>query len=257
MIITIKPAIPEAEVLVDPRTPPPYGWTSLSLAKMMVAINPGLATERDKLKIALMLRDQVYHHCPMVPTRGGVNWLDFYGEYAACVRDRVYGHECQGRSTLFLIACKAFGIQARYVGLWSAITNLGASTFVHASAEVFINGKWIGMDAHYNRSLKNANGERIGYREAQLILKDEGIVNLDYDGYVGIPNLTPEHYLQNVYSMTFKQLMSYILVGVHGGSLSAVPYAMNGSWNGQLHYAGGTMFDALAMAQAPHYMALI
>lgn len=243
---------------VDLRPPPPYGWTNSIIAKMAVAISPKLADEGDKLRIALLLANQVYHHCPMVPTRSGVNWMDFNGEYAACVRDRVYGHECQGRANLFLMALKAFGLQGRYIGLWSAVTGLDASTFVHAATEVFIAGKWIGIDPHYNRTLKNSAGQRIGYREAQVILGAGGSVTLDYeDGFVGIPNLTPEHYLENVYQMTFKDLMSYIVTGVSFQSSSATPYAMTGTWNGILNYAGGSTFDALAMAQAPHYQAIV
>jgi hypothetical protein len=257
-IITIKTS-PIAEApLFDPRPLFPSGWTNPTLAGMAIAMDPAVAFERDRLRQALLLADQVYHRCPMVPTRSGVNWMDFNGEYAACVRDRVYGHECQGRATLFLMALKAFGLKGRSISLYSAITNVDASTFVHAATEVQIAGQWIGVDPHYNRTLRDGEGNRIGYRQAQLIIAAGGSVSLQYEpGFVGIPNLTPEHYLNNVYHMTFADLLRYIVVGVHAGSSSAIPYATNGAWSGILNYTASGPFNALAMVQQPHYYALI
>jgi hypothetical protein len=219
-------------------------------------LTPEMTSERTKLGVALYLRDQVYRS-RVEPTRAGLTWSDLTAEYACTVYKQTYGHECQGRTYLYLAALKAFGIDARCVGMWEETTALTSSSVTHSVVDVKIGGQFVGMDVHFNHSIKNAAGQRISYEQAQGILGAGGQVLLDHDGFAPLPNLTLQHYLDFVYLKTLPDMMRYIAVGISSGVTTASIYAMQGGWNGILNYADGSSTDARVMMQGPVYQSLV
>jgi hypothetical protein len=255
---TPAPDWPIIPSMAEVRFPPPSGWVNMTIGNLAMKYAPNLSHETDKLAIAFLLRDQIYHRCKMEPTPLWMtqnDWLNFNTVYSACIKDRSYGHECQGRGYLYLMALKALGIQGRYVGLWPTINITDpAHTLVHASCEVFINGRWIVCDPHYNITLKDDTGRLLSWQEAQVKLHANLNVTQDYNGFSSIPTLNIAHYLA-LYNTTLKDMTRYMMIGITPG-VSATPVSTEGAWNGTMTILGSS-FDAKAMAEGPIYQALV
>jgi hypothetical protein len=229
-------------------------------------LSPSIIGEKTKLGAALYLRDQVYN-CPMQSPPLGFDWAahaspaGFLTQYTNSVYLRQIGHECGGRAILYLSALQAFGIKGRYVGLWPDVTSVdSAETLVHATTEVFIDGCWIAMDAHYNMSLQRPDGVRIGYQEAQARLHSGQEVIRSYDGFDPKAHPPIEYYIDR-YNTTFTDLFNFIMLGIHVGSSAAIPLAASGSWDGVVTYIPGQVpgnaSDAKATAEGVVYQSLI
>jgi hypothetical protein len=222
-------------------------------------IEPGLPG--DKLGIVYTVRDQIYRRVKMQSPNPAFDWSNFPAAYLNSVVNRIDGHECGGRALLFMYALKMLGIKSRYIGLYSDVTDVVASsTLVHATTEVYL-GRWVAIDAHYNISIRDGNGVMVSYLEAQALLLADQPVTYTYDGYEPIEGLTIDHYLEEVYQITLKQLLSYMVVGISVGNPVATPVAASGTWNGIVTYAPGQVpgnqFDAKAMAEGSVYQSLL
>ncbi|MBR1193247.1 transglutaminase domain-containing protein [Bradyrhizobium sp. AUGA SZCCT0160] len=236
----------------------PTGSAWQAVRSIATALAPSLAATPSKMAAVLILRDQVYWRVALGPTPSGYSpWMTPDVAYRDNVRDQLYTHECGGRCLLFLIACRAFGIRARYVGLWDGVVNINSDTaFVHASSEILIGGRWIVCDGHYNITLRDQKGWRLSWMDARERLLRNEPVTFSTDGYTQ-GSITPEHYLNDVYHETLTDLTSFIATSVHRDRKLSYPAAANTpGWTGMLSYIGGATYDAVASINGDPYAML-
>lgn len=230
----------------------------VAVRAIATALAPSLAGQTSKMAAALILRDQVYWRVVLGQTQSGYSpWVSPDVAYRDDVRDQLHTHLCGGRCLLFLIACRAFGIRARYVGLWDRATNIDSdAAFVHASSEILVGGRWFICDGHYNMTVRDAKGWRLSWMDVRERLLRNESVSFSTDGY-SQGTTTPEHFLNDVYHETLTDLTSFIATSVYRDrKLSYPARAETPGWDGILHYLGGTTYDTVAAINGGPYAML-
>lgn len=227
-----------------------------SLANIRAAairLAPALEKATSHLHTALILRDMIHHSVPLGLTPDDASWIEIDRTFYESAFERKYGHECGGRVLLYLAALRAFGVQARYVGLFSAVEDVDpATTFVHASTEVLIDGKWIAFDAHYNISLRDSYNRMLGWQDAQGLLAAGEPVYSVSDGLKVRRETTLSYYMAK-YGTDLSGLTRYMIVGIEHDEDEAEAVAADGEWSGVLEYVDGTSFDVIGSAQGEVY----
>lgn len=200
-----------------------------NVREMILAERPDLA-KADDMTMALTLRDMVYKRVPLKPTAPGFLFSDLDRTVYLSLFDDEYGHACGGLTITYMAALKAFGIKARYVGLFQVVDDAPRPVNSHASVEAFIDGRWIAMDPTFNVSIKQ-NGRHVGWTEAKADLTS---VSFDSDGYSLLPRRTI-----NEYPVPVSELIRFM---IFGPSLNTEIVTLP-QWNGVITYADGAPFD--------------
>jgi transglutaminase superfamily protein len=205
-------------------------------------ITPALETEKDPLEIALLLRDQI--HRAGIPANAGVPTLttselrDWATAYRLSNIERTRANACNGKSVLYMIALRAFGISSRMVALYATATD-PRPVWTHAAVDVRVDGEWVGMDPTYNFSLKNEGGERISWRDAVQLYRDDSAVVIDTDGKPTIKGQA----LSDIdwYGADFRNLAAFALLGPWSGGEAE---NITPGWDGKVKTPDGSAFDA-------------
>lgn len=233
------------------------GVTLSDIKSLSVRMEPRLGGETDHLRVALLLRNMIYTRVAFRPEKGfsfevdGYDWFDIAGTFAQSMMDPRKGHWCSGKTILYLAALRAFGVTARRISMFQSVTDFTDETHTHASAEVLTAGKWIALDPTFNISLRDEEGNRIGWVEAAGLISSGKTIKTDLDGFAERDGLTVSEYLRRS-EITLADYLNYWVVG---------PYYSNGvragsrspGWNGMLHYASGRTYDVYASDHGPVY----
>jgi hypothetical protein len=222
-----------------------------NVRRVALEIKPGLEA-LPPLDLALALRDMVYRMVPLprdIPGKQpATNFIDLPKTVSLALLDDKVGHSCGGLTIVYLTLLKAFGIDARYVGLFHEVVDAADPVISHATVDVLIDGRWVALDPTFNFSIR-AGGERIGWEEARALVLDGEPITFDTDGYALLPRRSVGEYR---YPLT--DSMVYMAFGPSPRSdLRLLP----ASWNGLITYANGKRFDQRAsLAQGPIYVKL-
>ncbi|KQW22556.1 hypothetical protein ASC80_04105 [Afipia sp. Root123D2] len=216
---------------------------------LSIALEPRLAKERDPLTVSLLLRNLIYTrvvfkegHKPRVT---GYKWDDLDDSYRKTLLDPTCSHYCGGLTIEYLAALKAFGIPARKIGIYPKVNDLPEVADSHASVGSLISGKWIALDPTFNISIKNTNGERIGWLDAGKLANKGMAVSFDADGFKQKQGRSLAAYLAKA-GLTFRDLTQYLNTSPYWDGAVAMPATKYpADWDGILHYADGTAFDAV------------
>jgi transglutaminase-like putative cysteine protease len=226
---------------------------------MAILLEPRLKDETDDLRTAILLRNMLYSNIPFYDDPGvrtaPFEWLRLADTFRKSLFDPGYGHKCGGRTIIYLITLRAFGITARLADMYSDVTDLPDIANSHASVEVLIDGEWIAQDATFNISLKNAAGKYIGWVEAAHDLADGKTVTHDTDGFPTFPRRTFEAYSEES-GITLNIITRYMLTSPYLLDGETQPPTKTAEWDGVLHYRNGLRFDALQSASSSIYALL-
>jgi hypothetical protein len=152
--------VPPAALVFD--APLPRDWALYWMRQVALQVDPLLATAPNPLILAARLRDHVYRRVVVGANRPQWGALDAYERYLRAVVTREEPLICGGMSIVYADLCAAFGLEARYVGLYAAD---GFNT--HASVEVRIGGRWFVMDPTFNVSFTTPAGLLLSFAEMQ------------------------------------------------------------------------------------------
>jgi hypothetical protein len=207
-----------------------------------VLLSPELARTNNQMMIALLLRDQI--HRAGVPATSGVpalsnaemaSWSNAY-KLSNLFRSR--SNACNGKSVLYMLALRAFGIPSRMVAFYASAT-AGIPVWSHASVDVFIGGEWVAMDPTFNVAMKDGGGSHLSWTGAVDRLRKGGLVVPHSDGMTVLKGQSLSNYEMTVGDL--KELVELVLLGPweQGDAVS-----LNPGWDGKIRYIDGSEFDA-------------
>ena len=160
---------------------------SLPLEKQLAEeVDPALATTTDPTTLAILLRNDVQHDITLGPNTTEWTSVDAYERYVQAVLTEQQPLICGGMQMLYTDLLDAFGLQARYVGLFGATPAIGT----HASVEVLLNNQWVVMDPTFNVSFIGANGQRLSFADIQAGVP----FTVSNDGMTSSPQLVIQNY---------------------------------------------------------------
>ena len=135
-------------------------------------IEKNLDMPLDDFEKAIVLRNHIYEIVRLESTKS-YDFTKFTKAYKEAYSGEV-GHICGGIAILYITALEAFGIPARYVGLFYD------NGWTHAVSEFYYKGSWYASDATFNVMFYN-NGylsyEDIYYED--FVLEDNGYDTLE------------------------------------------------------------------------------
>jgi Transglutaminase-like superfamily len=209
-------------------------------------LEPRLVGETSNLRKAQLLRNLVYSRIAWVTDPGvrytGYKWLDLADAYRKSMLDPTYGHMCAGRSIVYLISLRAFGVPARKVGMVLAAAGLSDAKTLssHASVEVLVDGQWIAQDPTFNFSLADSDGRAIGWVEAAKIVKDGKDIVHRLDGF----DVSSEHSIETYgkqTGLTLKSFLGFVNTSPHwDGTSTRAGIKFPDGWDGHLRFTNGT-----------------
>jgi transglutaminase-like putative cysteine protease len=164
---------------------------------------------------------------------------DWSGAYKLSQLSRERANACNGKSILYMLALRAFGIRSRIVTLYATAT-AGIPVWSHASVDVRVDGKWVALDPTFNVALKAGDGTHLSWTAAvQKLRKGEPVIP-DQDGKVLLRGQTLEAY-RDRYGGNLQLLAEYALLGPWENGEAE---SLNPGWDGKIRYIDGSEFDA-------------
>jgi hypothetical protein len=225
------------------------------LAEIRVAatlVSPQLASLQSPLMIALALRDQVYRAglppgsgVPPLTTADLDNWSEAY-RLSHITRER--SNACNGKSILYMLALRAFGIQSRMVAFY-ATEVAGIPVWSHASVDVLIDGRWIAMDPTFNVALKDGSGMYLSWTAAVMRVREGAPVIPHSDGKTLLRGYTLGDY-SKTYGADLQVLSKFVLLGPWDKGDAE---SLNPDWDGKIRYIDGAVFDAWGSLNSDFY----
>ena len=210
-------------------------------------VTPALKTEKSALAVALLLRNQVHRAAPLtddgVVGAGNEELDDWSRFYTASILERTRGNRCNGKAILYLLALRAFGIEARMVALYGS-DKADKEVPSHAVVDVRVDGRWIALDPTYDVSFRDQQGHYLGWEAVIGRLREGKVVVLDHDG---MPTLSRPGQL------AYEDHADFALLGPWQGGAAR---SLNPAWDGKIRYADGTVFDAWASIKSDPYMSI-
>ena len=207
-------------------------------------VTPALKTEKSTLMLALLLRNQV-HSAALLTDDGFIGatneeFSDWSRFYTASILEQTRGNRCNGKVILYLLALRAFGIQARMVALYGS-DKADKGVLSHALVDVRIDGRWIALDPTYDVSFRDQKGGYLGLEAVVQRLRAHEAVLLDHDNKPTIGHLG---------QLAYEDYANFALLGPWQGGAAR---SLNPAWDGNIHYANGTVFDAWASINGDPY----
>lgn len=215
------------------------------IRSLSIRLEPRLATETSQLQIALLLRNLIHQR---VVSKWGTDaklapfrFTDLADSYRKSLLDPTYTHACGGLTVEYLTALRAFGIVARKVAMYPAVSDLPDIAISHASVEVLINDEWVASDPTFNASLTDGSGRHIGWFFARDLWRAEETVSITTDGFQVASNT-----LQGYFETTSPQKMTkYINTSPYwDGQQTVFARKLPNNWDGVLRYKNGNNYDA-------------
>lgn len=215
-----------------------------------LAVDPDLDA-MEPLALALALRNMLYRMVPLprdIPEKQPpTDFMDLSQTVQLALFDEKVGHSCGGLTILYITMLKAFGIEARYVGLFHEVVDAADPVISHATVDVFIDGRWIALDPTFNFSIRSG-GERIGWEEARALTLAGEPITFETDGYALLPHRSITEYPH--------PLTDSIEFMIFAPTPREPMLILPESWNGRIDYANGKAFDMRASLTGGIYVKL-
>lgn len=195
---------------------------------------PQIADYQDEARMALYLLALVTNR---VRCAGPTPDIDFENVMALvhdAVVSRVASHTCGGMTIIYLILARAFGLKARFVGMFDAVEDIGPDNESHCACDVLIGGRWHAMEPTYNVSFQTQRGQPLGWRQVRSAM-ERGVQVLVQPGLGGSLNRTQF----NNHQQKLSALTRYMYIAACG-DMTRESWL---GWKGQLSYASGARFD--------------
>jgi hypothetical protein len=200
-------------------------------------LEPRLMDSTDELQTAILLRNLIHQRVPLKSTAPDANFTHYRRTFYRSLLDDKYGHICGGLAYNYLLALRAFGIRARYVGIYSQATDAPKPVDSHASVEVFIDERWFVQDPTFNCTLVNEAGVALGWAEVARTIRKGAAIRADTNGYAVAESRT----LGNYY-ISLPALCRYVVFGLTTAGQDN--YRWPASWDGLVKYADGSTYNA-------------
>ena len=181
------------------------------------------------------LRSLVYHLTKAVdannPYGENVNWhkLPEMVERAFFTNE---GFACGGRAILYLTLLAEIGIEARYVAIVEDIGDgspFGDQQRTHASVDVFVDGKWLLSDPHFNVSAcDTSTGELLSWEKLSKYIHTKRKF-MFIDNGMGQDHFLNMEYLEQFYPAN--ELCRYIF---NSSSINHAAEVWPESWDGKI-----------------------
>jgi len=203
--------------------------------------DPNVKYIKSDLELAIYLRDYVYRNIIHKDTAPGFDFSDFLRSYKLSFNNPEQGHICGGLAIEYQMLLEAFGIQSRYVGLF---TDSSYPYESHATVEVYISGKWIASDPNYNVMFKK-DDLYLGYLEIRDILLKGGSYEVETNGM----QIDPGRRIEENY-VSMKELIKYMVIylsyTIRDGVEKQYDYiVLPKEWDGKVIGGDGKSFDML------------
>ena len=220
-----------------------------------VLLSPELAQTKSQMMIALMLRDQI--HRTGVPVGAGPPALnsselaDWSNAYKLSNLFRSRSNACNGKSILYMLALRAFGIPSRMVAFYASPA-AGIPVWSHASVDVLVDDNWVAMDPTFNVAMKDSGGLHLSWTEAVERMRKGDLVVPHSDGKTVLRGQSISNYEASVGDL--KELVELVLLGPweRGDAIS-----LNPDWDGKVRYIDGSEFDAWGSLTGEFYKLIV
>jgi len=208
-----------------------------NVRQIALSIEPGLAALAP-LPAALALRDMVYRKVPAQVQPEGLDYSILDRAVFLDLTDADYGAICGGMTLTYLTLLKAFGIEARYVGLFKDAVDASDPVVSHASVEAFIDGRWVALDPFFGFSV-HFDGRRIGWEEARTHVLNGEDITFESDGFPLLPGRSVQEHPYPI-----AQIMRFMIFAptTQRGQRTALQ-TLPPDWDGLIRYANGKQFD--------------
>ena len=170
-------------------------------------------------KLAVRLRDLVYKN--IRTASDSYSFPSLWKTYSDYMITHRYGASCQGKSVTYRIILAAFGFRERSISMFASRRKAkGKALISHATADVFVDGRWEAMDPTFNVSFWHA-GKPLSWVQVRSIWQHGGEVVSKTDGMKAYSSVTFEESVQDI-----KTASRYL------ASTGDVMIVLPKSWNG-------------------------
>lgn len=143
------------------------------------------------------------------------------------VNQNKYGVRCGIIHRFFQFALASIGIKSRYVGLYSAVTG---SYVGHSSTDVLVDNTWIAMDATFDLTIQDDQGNYISWSQAR-----GSLFSWNNNGYPWPPGKTDTDWFTTLGT----EYLTYIATFPGPDETETVYQSPDGSWSGDVETSWG------------------
>lgn len=208
---------------------------------------PDLAAIRQESKLAEELRSLVSANVRWADTAPETDFEDVRSLVYQSLIERSSTHVCGGIALIYLILAKAFGLKARFVGMFRDVQSVDGSNESHCACEVWLAGQWRAIEPTYDIEYRSARGQPISWRAVREKLLKGGEV-LAAPGRAARSRATRFNHHQQRLELLTRHL--YL-----GGCVQVAASRFIG-WDGQIRYADGQVYDYRTQVKAGTYRLL-
>lgn len=205
-----------------------------NVRRMFEVAEPSLANSDalSDLETARILRNTIYRMVPSQNSWSAIEWANYDRWAYESLFDDDKGHFALGMAGLYAVALTAFDIPNRAVSLFSGVDPYESGS---NSNEVYVDGRWMAMDATFDAEFQNAAGQSLSWAEIRETCGD-GDINHVYG--MG----SPLEGRSSIETSAFVICDMTQVIAYSPSNLTEFETLPN-SWDGTISYSNGTDFS--------------
>ncbi len=195
----------------------------------VLSLEPTIGQAQTVTEKARLISNFIYNFITVTTDDEGLSLYEPFNSLTKMGEDKEIGYICGGISIFYMYVLMAFGIESRYVALFSDVNGNFNS---HASVEFYDGERWLASDATFNLVWVDNNGNLLSYEEVFNKRANSDFYTHEYNSVELKPIINLEY--QNLFYNT-DDFFNYIAVYPSNDVDNTLYLCAYGEWDGWVY----------------------